>query len=339
MLFWITLKSGQQLGLIAWLIAFFIAVIYRFSILVWYNSTRKKERLLRIQFILYYIGTSFSALLWGLLGSVLMQGSIVQQILVILAINGITTGALLSLSASYLVNITYVLLTLVPVLIWLAIHFSITEPIYLVIFVYILVFLIFIIISSYNNYNILVENIKLKLEHKAMSEYFEEKSIHDPLTKLFNREYLFSFVNLEIARAERKKTHFAVLMFDIDHFKNFNDTLGHQVGDLVLSNIAAFLMNEVRANDIVCRYGGEEFVLVMTEISLKIARKRAEKIREKVKKIPIVIGKDNSITLSVSIGIAEYPRHGETVEALIKSADEAMYQAKLLGRDRVVIKE
>jgi len=161
-----------------------------------------------------------------------------------------------------------------------------------------------------------------------------EQALRDPLTGLYNRRYLSETIEREIIRAKREKNHLSVIMSDIDHFKIINDTYGHQVGDQFLLKIANLMKKHARGSDIVCRYGGEEFLLVLPATTVKSAAKRAEEIRQKCKKIIIQHeGKDVSITLS--FGVACYPTHGQAVDEIITKADKAMYQSKHSGRNKV----
>jgi diguanylate cyclase (GGDEF)-like protein len=138
----------------------------------------------------------------------------------------------------------------------------------------------------------------------------------------------------EITRAERENDHLSVIMADIDHFKMINDTYGHLVGDKFLVEIASLMKKYARGSDIVCRYGGEEFLLVLPGTILDAAVKRAEEIRQKCAEIVIQHeGKDLKVTMS--FGVATYPDHGKEAEEIIIKADNAMYQSKHGGRNRV----
>lgn len=166
----------------------------------------------------------------------------------------------------------------------------------------------------------------------------QEQAITDPLTGLYNRRYLSEFLPRELARTERKGAPVAFIMVDIDHFKRVNDNYGHDAGDQVLREIADLLGKNVRGGDIACRYGGEEFALILHEAGAETAQRRAEDIRAAIKRLdPTYAGKRIG-GITASFGIALFPDHAEDSVALVRAADEAMYQAKRGGRDRVVIK-
>lgn len=164
-----------------------------------------------------------------------------------------------------------------------------------------------------------------------------ELSIHDPLTGLFNRRYLEETLLREMRRAEREDAPLSIIMMDIDHFKRFNDTLGHAAGDALLQDLGALLSRTVRAADVACRYGGEEFVLVLPDASLEVATARAELVRDAVKSLHVVLDAVALGTVTVSLGVAVFPDHGCDGESVLRSADSAMYRAKDQGRDQVVI--
>jgi diguanylate cyclase (GGDEF)-like protein len=165
----------------------------------------------------------------------------------------------------------------------------------------------------------------------------EEQAIRDPMTGLYNRRYLVDFLARELTRARRAGAPLAVIMMDLDRFKRINDTFGHDAGDHVLLEVAALLKKSVRGNDMVCRFGGEEFVIVLTDATAEIAVRRCEAIRESIKlQEPVYQG--NSLGSSTaSFGIALFPDHGDSHDALMRASDEALYEAKRAGRDRVVV--
>ena len=175
---------------------------------------------------------------------------------------------------------------------------------------------------------------KMVAAQKQSTEKLIERANMDSLTGLYNHRYFQERVRSEIKRAERYDRPMAVIMMDIDHFKNLNDTHGHPVGDAVLQELAAVLYDEARRDiDIITRYGGEEFAVVLPETELEGARAVAERIRLGVQR-HVFEGKDGeTIPVTVSLGIAQYPIHSAEPEGLIMAADLAMYQSKSMGRN------
>jgi diguanylate cyclase (GGDEF)-like protein len=163
-----------------------------------------------------------------------------------------------------------------------------------------------------------------------------EQAVTDPLTGLYNRRYLWEFLRREWVRAKRKDESLAVIMIDLDHFKRINDAHGHQAGDFVLVAVAGLLRNQIRSSDIVCRYGGEEFALVLPEASLENVRLRAEHIRAAIGRLNLRHQGVPLGRITASLGVALFPHHADSPDSLIRAADEAMYEAKHVGRDRTV---
>jgi diguanylate cyclase (GGDEF)-like protein len=164
----------------------------------------------------------------------------------------------------------------------------------------------------------------------------DQFATHDKLTSLYNRHYMNEWFDMELTRAARGKYPVSAVLFDIDHFKKFNDTWGHQAGDHVLQQLAALLMRSARGSDVVCRYGGEEFLLLMPGVSTDTACQRAELLRKEVGAMPLRYADRDLGTMTLSAGVATYPQHANDAEALLLRADEALYQAKQRGRNQVV---
>jgi diguanylate cyclase (GGDEF)-like protein/PAS domain S-box-containing protein len=177
-----------------------------------------------------------------------------------------------------------------------------------------------------------VANIRLR-------EALRTQSIRDPLTGLYNRRYLQEMLEREIRRAVRSDQALGILMVDIDHFKKFNDTYGHEAGDTVLREAATFLTKNIRAEDIVCRFGGEEFVVILPTASLEASRSRAERLRSKIRELTVLHHGQSVGAITVSIGVAAVPEHGTSSKEVIEAADAALYRAKNAGRDRVMVAE
>ncbi|MGH8618846.1 MAG: diguanylate cyclase [Burkholderiales bacterium] len=181
----------------------------------------------------------------------------------------------------------------------------------------------------------MAERVALSLANIRLREHLVAQSIRDPLTGLFNRRYLEETLLMEERRARRARTPFGVVMFDLDHFKALNDRHGHEAGDAALRAFAGVLQAQSRAGDVACRYGGEEFTLVLPGASLEVTQARAERIRAGLAANNLSHAGMAMGTLTVSAGVAAYPDHGDTGEVLLRMADEALYRAKHKGRDRV----
>lgn len=183
------------------------------------------------------------------------------------------------------------------------------------------------------------DQVALAVTNLRLRETLRKQSIHDPLTGLHNRRYLQEVMQRELARTERKKTMLAVIILDVDHFKRFNDTYGHEAGDAVLRSLAQLIERQIRGSDIACRYGGEEFILVLPEASLSIARQRGELLREAAQGMHVTSSGQTLGPVNISLGLALFPQHGHTAEELIQAADAALYRAKQAGRNRLMIAE
>jgi diguanylate cyclase (GGDEF)-like protein len=183
----------------------------------------------------------------------------------------------------------------------------------------------------------ITDSLSLALANLKLRSTLREQSIRDPLTGMFNRRYMEETVEREILRAKRNNEAIGVIMIDIDHFKLFNDTFGHQAGDALLTTLGHFFLSHVRGEDVACRYGGEEFILVMPGAKPEPTLKRAEDLREKVHNIDATFHGQSLGKVTLSMGVANYPANGTTLESLIQRADQALYQAKVEGRDRVVV--
>ncbi|WP_274424183.1 PleD family two-component system response regulator [Chelativorans sp. YIM 93263] len=164
-----------------------------------------------------------------------------------------------------------------------------------------------------------------------------EMAITDPLTGLYNRRYLDSHLENLFDRAMARKQPLSIMLADIDRFKDINDTWGHDGGDAVLKEFADRLRKNLRGIDLVCRFGGEEFVIVMPNTALAVAKKVAERIRSQIAENPFPAGEGKpSINVTSSLGVAAVKQESDTVKDLLKRADVALYEAKTRGRNRVV---
>ncbi len=185
-----------------------------------------------------------------------------------------------------------------------------------------------------NAFSTLAAQFGIALENALHLEESKKLANTDGLTNLYNHRCFQETLTKYVEYARDNDATFSLLLLDIDHFKSFNDTYGHQAGDGVLKYLASLLINHVSDNDIVARYGGEEFVIILTDSDLKTAKKTAEKIRKACNKQKIRIAKD-VLNITVSIGVSEFPEHANQAADLISKADAALYRAKNLGRNRV----
>jgi diguanylate cyclase (GGDEF)-like protein/PAS domain S-box-containing protein len=179
--------------------------------------------------------------------------------------------------------------------------------------------------------------IALSLASLQLRETLREQSIRDPLTHLFNRRFLEESLDRELQLADRKGQSIAVLFLDLDHFKKFNDAFGHDAGDMVLQSLADLFRIFFRATDICCRYGGEEFAIILPESNSEDAAIRANALRSEVKSLRLHYKKEPLGPLTVSVGIAAFPEHSSTSEELLKIADQCLYESKNRGRDVVTV--
>jgi len=179
--------------------------------------------------------------------------------------------------------------------------------------------------------------IALSLASLQLRETLREQSIRDPLTRLFNRRFLEESLERELELASRKKQSIAVLFLDLDHFKRFNDTFGHDAGDRVLQSLADLFRAFFRSTDICCRYGGEEFAIILPESSSQDAAIRADALLGEVKSLRLQYKKQILGPLTLSAGIAAFPEHAVTSDELLKIADRCLYDSKSRGRDVVTV--
>ena len=179
--------------------------------------------------------------------------------------------------------------------------------------------------------------IALSLANLRLRETLRDQSIRDALTGLFNRRFMEESLDRELQRAARKKRSLAVLFLDLDHFKRFNDTFGHDAGDAVLRRMAEVFREHFRGDDVVCRYGGEEFAIILPESNATDAARRADLLRAEARKIEIRHQGQRLNTVTFSVGVASFPENGATGEEILRAADQSLYQSKADGRDRVTV--
>jgi diguanylate cyclase (GGDEF)-like protein len=183
------------------------------------------------------------------------------------------------------------------------------------------------------------ETTKLSLSNLKLRDELRQQAIHDPLTDLYNRRYLEETLARDLHQVQRRNASLCVVMLDLDGFKQFNDSFGHGAGDLVLRGLGQVLRDHLRKSDISCRYGGDEFVLVLPDSSIADTLQRLEQIRLFLKEFQIHYGEQMLRMVTLSAGIAQTPEHGMTAAGLLQAADKAMYAAKQAGGDRIVVCE
>jgi diguanylate cyclase (GGDEF)-like protein len=187
---------------------------------------------------------------------------------------------------------------------------------------------------------LLERSIRYALERNRLLKKIHELAVRDDLTGLFNRRELHRFLGYEVISSKRYNHSFSIMMMDIDHFKDINDRFGHRAGDEILQQVGQVLINCTRGCDLQARYGGDEFIIVMPETAARQACICAERVREAVEALSIQVRHENGlaekIEITISIGVAEYPYDANNTDLLIDSADQALYQAKHQGCNRVV---
>jgi diguanylate cyclase (GGDEF)-like protein len=183
------------------------------------------------------------------------------------------------------------------------------------------------------------DQLSLSLTNIELRERLENMALRDGLTGLYNRRFLDEMLERDLAKLKRDNKVAALMLLDVDHFKRFNDTHGHQAGDEALRRVATALASSVRASDVVCRYGGEEFLVFLPDCSLAEAVTKAETIRAAVAGTSMSIGERVIPNVTISIGLAMFPDHAATRAQIVSAADAALYRAKGAGRNRVITAE
>ncbi len=179
------------------------------------------------------------------------------------------------------------------------------------------------------------EQISLAIANVRLRDQLRDQSIRDPLTGIFNRRYLMEACRRELARAARSGQSVSVLSIDVDHFKKFNDNHGHDAGDTVLRAVSALLSSTFKDDEVPCRFGGEEFVVLVPGATAEVAAVRAEELRSNVEALTVRYFDSNLPRITISVGVAAFPSAGDSPQEVLKAADEALYRAKDAGRNRV----
>ncbi len=181
------------------------------------------------------------------------------------------------------------------------------------------------------------EQLTLAIANLNLREKLRLQSVQDPLTGLFNRRHLEKYLERESHRAKRQNLELGIIMIDVDHFKRVNDTYGHEAGDMVLKSLGSYLQNSIRIEDLACRYGGEEFAVVIVDTTAEGIEKKAQKICQDVKNQLFVNFHGETLKITVSAGAASFPTHSNDVQEVLSIADTALYKAKDEGRDRSIV--
>ena len=181
------------------------------------------------------------------------------------------------------------------------------------------------------------DNISLGIANIRLRDNLRAQALRDPLTGLYNRRHLNETFERELQRCARNKRPLTVWIIDVDHFKDFNDENGHDAGDEVLAAVAKNLKQQLRFEDMLCRWGGEEFVAILPEMGMPLALERAQAAIESVARLSVYHQHQALPQVTISLGVAVFPKHGSTTEVLIRAADQALYNAKEDGRNQVQI--
>ncbi|MFD1158919.1 sensor domain-containing diguanylate cyclase [Roseovarius aestuarii] len=181
------------------------------------------------------------------------------------------------------------------------------------------------------------EQISMAIANVRMRDQLQDQSVRDPLTGLFNRRHLTESLRQMITRSHKDGTALNLVSVDVDHFKKFNDNHGHDAGDMVLRAVGAAMVQLCDGDELACRLGGEEFMLLLPEVSKEDALARAERLRQVVEDIRVRYGEKNLPRITISIGVSHYPDHGTMPQDLMRAADDALYEAKARGRNQIVV--
>lgn len=324
--------------IIGWFAAMIIVNIIR--IIITFSHQRNpatdtvavQKRLIQFRF-----GVIASSLLWGATSILMFPADHLQhQMFVIYMLTGLSAGGIVSYSVDLVSAIAYTLITLTPILIRL---FLAGDSISFTMSISGFLYLIFLIVSIRNINGNLIENITLRFDAAEREKEINQLAFNDPLTNLPNRRLLLDRLNHALVMSARTNKRGALLFLDLDHFKMLNDTLGHDMGDLLLKQVAERLLTCVRDSDTVARLGGDEFVVMLEDLSEDHAE-AATQVEKIGTQITVSLNRPYQLDAyeyhsTPSIGIAMFGDHGKSHEELLKHADIAMYQAKKAGRNVV----
>ncbi|WP_254445888.1 GGDEF domain-containing protein [Ruegeria sp. HKCCD7255] len=181
------------------------------------------------------------------------------------------------------------------------------------------------------------EQISMAIANVRMRDQLHDQSVPDPLTGLFNRRHMTETLRKSISRSQQTGAYLSLIAVDVDHFKKFNDTHGHDAGDMVLRAVGAALEQGCERDEVACRIVGEEFMLILPDNSPEDAVSRAEQLRQAVEAVTVRYGEKALPRITISVGVSHYPAHGTMPQDLMRAADDALYQAKDKGRNQVQV--
>jgi diguanylate cyclase (GGDEF)-like protein len=337
------LQNHPSNYLLDWFIGVVIVSLLRGAEYYLYRHSPANDKLF---LTLFMVGVCMSATLWALIATMLMPtGDVLAQMVCIVVITGISASGLQTLTPILKAAILHLTMLVGPLCIWVLLQGGLP---YIMLGICIVAYFGFMLMVAVRGHRSLTTMLNLRYENQALLEKISvsnsklidysknlyQQSIHDSLTGLFNRRYLDETLPRELQRVMREQQSLCIAMLDLDLFKTFNDTHGHAAGDAVLKFVATLLQDTFRESDISCRFGGEEFLVVLINTDIASAKMRLERFREMVKKGKVSFQGQVLPPMTVSIGVAEAPRQGTTVDEIIRVADQALYVAKHAGRDR-----
>jgi len=323
---------------ITWLFLVLLINFVRFMITQHHKNNPSSDiKIINKRLLQFRIGVIVSGLFWGMSGVLIYPHNDLQhQMFVIFVLTGLAAGGIVSYSVDLVSAVSYTIMILTPILIRLFLDES--ELSYSMGISGIL-FLVFMLVSIRNINRNFLENITLRHEAVEREEKIKQLAFYDPLTNLPNRRLLIERLVHALSKSDRSGKRGALLFLDLDHFKMLNDTLGHDMGDLLLKKVGERLLRCVRESDTVARLGGDEFIVMLEDLSdvPEEAAKQVQKVADLIIEtlnIPYMLNtlEHNS---TPSIGVAIFGDHGNSHEELLKHADIAMYQAKKAGRNAV----
>lgn len=341
--------------LFIWYIALVISTLFRLILAIVFRFTQNKPELQKMHYWLFMISSTMFAALWGVMNSFLMPNNLADQVLVIIIVAGIMAGSVQAFQASFLIFTLYLTFTILPLIIWLFLQ---KQELYFIIGITMVIYLFFTLIAGYRGNIMVIKNLKLRYEnidllkdlstakaeleninknlklelgeHKTAEERLNYLATHDDLTGLYNRNFFYAYFTQAVSRTKRNNAKLALLYADIDRFKQYNDTYGHEFGDQILIHVATQLKKLTRTSDLVVRLGGDEFVVLLEEIDqMESVKITANNICEKMAKEFNL--ENHPVHLTISIGISIYPTDSVNIEDLLKEADMAMYSSKSSG--------